>query len=199
MSVDLVSLPPVSRGAPSVVEKPGSEAEAVKAKLQSKVETKPETPHVAEVEAQKKTPTKKSQVQPRTQVKESKSAAKTDAAGAGAEKLGLPEGVEMGSEFGAAKVEGGTFETPTYLNILFAKIKYRWENPFEGQEKTSCVIYFSIMRNGSIIDATIEQSSGIAAFDQSALRAVLSSRPPPLPLEYTGEQLGVHLEFQYLP
>ena len=53
--------------------------------------------------------------------------------------------------------------------------------------------------NGDVVDVTIELSSGVAAFDQSALRAVLSSSPPPLPLEYTGNQLGIHLQFQYLP
>ena len=63
----------------------------------------------------------------------------------------------------------------------------------------TCTIYFTVLRNGHIIDAAVESPSGIAAFDQSALRAVMSSKPPPLPLEYTGNQLGIHLQFQYLP
>jgi len=97
------------------------------------------------------------------------------------------------------QLEGASFETPTYLNILFAKIKYRWDNPFQGIEKIACTIYFTILRNGDVVDVAIELSSGVAAFDQSALRAVLSSSPPPLPLEYTGNQLGIHLQFQYIP
>ena len=57
-----------------------------------------------------------------------------------------------------------------------------------------------IMKDGRIKDAKIETSSGFELFDQAALRAVLSTNPlPPLPREYTGESLGVHLEFEYSP
>jgi TonB family protein len=203
MSVDLVSLPPISRGTPAGVETPGkSDAETVKPKPQTKVEQKPEEPRLAELEKRKKPSTKTKKKQPQSQAKEQKEEkkpAKGESPGIDKDKLGLPAGVEFGSEFGTAKLEGASFETPTYLNILFAKIKYRWDNPYEGSEKTTCTIYFVILRNGDIVDAAIEISSGIAAFDQSALRAVLSSKPPPLPLEYAGNQLGIHLEFQYLP
>jgi len=202
MTVDLVSLPPISKGIQTGTETPGSpQDEAEKAKLQSKVETKPDTPHVAEVQKQKKEATKKPQPKPQTNIEKAEKAGKTKSGKAGeeGERFGLPEGIETGSEFGGVRLDGGNFETPTFLNILFAKIKNRWDNPFQGADKVFCTIYFTIMRDGTIVDAIIEQSSGIPAFDQSALRAVMAASPPPLPLEYTGNSLGIHLQFQYIP
>lgn len=202
MTVDLVSLPPISRGISAGTETPGSpESGAAKPKAQTKVEQKPETPHLAQVENRKKQSTKKPP-KPQTKAEKADKEIKTDPKtppGEDKERFGLPQGVETGSEFGSVRLEGASFETPTYLNIVFAKIKNRWDNPYQSTEKTACVVYFTILQNGGIVDAIIEQSSGIPAFDQSALRAVMSANPPPLPLEYSGNQLGIHLQFQFLP
>ncbi|MCP4580461.1 MAG: TonB family protein [candidate division Zixibacteria bacterium] len=203
MTVDLVSMPPISRGVNTGTETPGTpQVEATKPKAQTKVEQKPTTPRVAEVKKRKRTNTKKPKPKPQTKTEKAdneKKTKNTDQPGAGDERFGLPEGVDYGSEFGSVKLEGDPFETPTFLNILFAKIKTRWDNPYQGTGKVICTIYFTILRNGTVVDAIIEQSSGISAFDQSALRAVISSSPPPLPMQYTGNQLGIHLQFQYLP
>jgi TonB family protein len=112
---------------------------------------------------------------------------------------GLPEGVQLGSEFGFAQLDAQGFDSPIYLNVLFGKIRNAWENPYEGANKIQCTIYFVISRNGKISDSAVEKSSGIEAYDQSALRAVLSSNPPPLPGQFGADELGIHLEFQYLP
>jgi len=203
MSVDLVSLPPISRGVPAGSVTPGSpQTTEAKPKTQSKVEQMPKTPHVAEVNKDKKTNPKKPAPKPPTNAEKADNEKKTDKSaqpGDNEERYGLPQGVDIGSEFGAVQLEGASFETPTYLNILFGKIKYNWDNPIEGTEKIICTIYFTILRQGNVVDAIVEKSSGIAAFDQSALRAVMSSSPPPLPLEYSGNQLGIHLQFQYQP
>jgi len=202
MTVDLVSMPPISKGKPAGTETPGkTEAKAIKPKAETKVEQKPDAPRLAEIEKKKRQPRKKPKQKPKTQAETSKNNTSKNAekSGIDEDRLGLPEGVEFGSEFGTVRLEGASFETPTYLNILFAKIKYRWDNPFQGMDTISCFVYFTILRNGDLADATVETSSGIAAFDQSALRAVLSSKPPPLPLEYTGNQLGVHLQFKFVP
>ena len=59
------------------------------------------------------------------------------------------------------------------------------------------VIHFRIEKDGTISDAAVERSSGLPFVDRAALRAVLSSSPlPPLPVEYAGSQLGVHLKFE---
>ncbi len=204
MNVDLVSLPPISKGTPAGSETPGqTRAEAVKPKAQTKVETKPTTTHMAEIEKNKRQNTKK-KPKPKPQTKAEKADSEkpkdNDAQpGDAPERIGLPEGVETGSEFGGVRLDGANFETPTYINILFAKIKNRWNNPFQGTDKTNAIIYFTILRNGTVVDPIVEKSSGAPSFDQSALRAVIESKPPPLPLEYTGNQLGIHLEFQYVP
>jgi len=185
MVVDLVS-PPISKGMPEGSTDAGRPQQT---KPKTKIEQTPPGAHMSEVNKAKK---------PARQQKPLETP-KTGKAAESRDKPGLPQGVIYGSEFGDVNLEGGQFETPTYLNILFAKIKNRWDNPFQGSEKIACVIYFTVEKGGAISDATIEQSSGIAAFDQSALRAVLSASPPPLPLEYSGNQLGIHLEFQFMP
>jgi TonB family protein len=184
--VDLVSLPPMAKGVEGGSEDFGRPQQT---KPKTKVAEPPQASHMTEVQPNKK-PAR--QQKPQDTPKAGKPAESRD-------KPGLPQGLNYGSEFGDVSVEGGQFETPTYLNILFAKIKNRWDNPFQGSDKIACVIYFTIEKGGAISDATIEMSSGIAAFDQSALRAVLNASPPPLPLEYSGTQLGIHLQFQFLP
>jgi TonB family protein len=187
MTVDLISMPPIARGIENGAQQVG---ELKKAKQRQIVPENPTSTHMSEIQKNKKP------ARQRTPEELEKANKKP-----GESKLreGLPQGIAFGSEFGDVSLEGGKFETPTYLNILFAKIKGRWDNPYQGIEKITCVIYFTIERGGNIADATIEKSSGIAAFDQSALRAALSASPPPLPIEYSGNQLGIHLEFQFLP
>lgn len=187
MVVDLVSLPPIAKGIPDGAQQTG---QLSKVKQRPIIPENPAGAHISEIQKNKKPARERT---PQEMEKASKKP------GESRETEGLPQGVNFGSEFGDVSLEGGRFETPTYLNILFAKIKGRWDNPYQGIEKITCVIYFTIERNGNIADATIEKSSGVAAFDQSALRAALSASPPPLPLEYSGNQLGIHLEFQFLP
>ena len=112
---------------------------------------------------------------------------------------GLPDGVQLGSEFGFAQLDASGFDSPIFLNVLFGKIRNAWENPYEGANKIQCTIYFVISRDGKITDSAVEKSSGIEAYDQAALRAVLGSNPPPLPGQFGSDELGIHLDFQYLP
>jgi TonB family protein len=185
-TVDLVSLPPISKGTPGGAQQVG---DLPKAKQRQIIPETPSGAHMTDLQNKKK---------PKRERSPEEIAKANKKPGQGEQGEGLPEGVVYGSEFGDVSLEGGAFETPTYLNILFAKIKNRWDNPYQSGDKISCIIYFTIERTGNIADATIEQSSGISAFDQSALRAVLSASPPPLPIEYSGTQLGIHLEFQFL-
>ncbi len=115
------------------------------------------------------------------------------------ERKGLPEGVELGSEFGSARLDATGFDSPYYLNVLFSKIRNRWDNPYEGIDTVGCTIYFVIDRKGKIVDSAIENSSGLSAYDHAALRAVLAAKPPPLPNQFGSEELGIHLQFRYLP
>jgi TonB family protein len=183
--------PPPARG----VEKPA--VAKTENKKPSKIIKKTETPktdtRVAEVNKRKKPARKKTETKqaPQTQTE----AAKTQTQ----EKQGLPEGVDLGSEFGSASLDIAGFDSPYYLNIVFSKIRRSWDNPVAGGDTVSCIIYFVIDRQGKISDSAIENSSGWSAYDQAALRAVLGSKPPPLPNQFGSEELGIHLEFRYIP
>ena len=59
---------------------------------------------------------------------------------------------------------------------------------------------FQINRNGQITGLAIAKTSGNPYYDQAALRAVLESAPfPPLPQDFPGSFLRVHLGFNFSP
>jgi TonB family protein len=112
---------------------------------------------------------------------------------------------EFGAEYGlgngisAATVDGGGFGSSYYLSLVFGRIRDLWDNPVQTSSVVQVTIYFRILKDGQVLDAQVEKSSGIDLFDQSAMRAIISSAPlPPLPTEYRGEYLGIHLEFEYI-
>jgi TonB family protein len=60
------------------------------------------------------------------------------------------------------------------------------------------VFTFEILRDGSIVNAQMMQSSGNASVDNSALRAILGSSPlAPLPSEYSGSNVSVQFWFDF--
>ncbi len=105
----------------------------------------------------------------------------------------------LGDGISSAQVDAHDFGSPYYLSLIFGKIRAVWENPVQASSTLMTTIYFKILRDGSIMEAKVEKTSGIDLFDQSAVRAIVSSTPfPPLPNEFTGEYLGIHLEFEYI-
>jgi len=88
------------------------------------------------------------------------------------------------------------FQFSYYIQRMLVAIGMNWFKPSQGGS-VSPVIHFRIEKDGTISDAAVERSSGLPFVDRAALRAVLSSSPlPPLPVEYAGSQLGVHLKFE---
>jgi TonB family protein len=140
----------------------------------------PETP----IPEPKKTPKKESALRPKPQKpKQSK------------------ESLKGGSGLGA-KVEGTEgFEYSYYLSMILSKIGENWRNPYQGAAlRLITLVEFKISREGKIYDVRVEESSGDGVYDQAALRAVYATRTlPPLPPEFGGEYLKVHLEFEYSP
>src|SRR6266850_1672170 len=66
-----------------------------------------------------------------------------------------------------------------------------------GGAATRAVVYFRIGRGGDVTAVQLERGSGVDFFDRTAVRAVILSDPlPPLPLAYTGADLGVHFGFE---
>ncbi len=194
MIVRLAS-PPPARGVPNPPPAQKTVEPAKPQPKKQKVEQVTKDTRVAEVNPKKK-PKKPEQPKPvPTTTREEPSAQDIR----DAKSKGLPQGVDLGSEFGGARLDAMGFDSPYYLNILFNKIRNAWDNPFEGDNKIQCTIYFVVSREGKVVDSAIETSSGIVAYDQAALRAVLASKPPPLPNQFDSEELGIHLEFQYIP
>ena len=105
----------------------------------------------------------------------------------------------LGDGISSAQVDAYNFGSPYYLSLVFGKIRDTWENPLQSSSTLMTTIYFRILRDGNIVETKVEKTSGIDLFDQSAMRAIISSAPfPPLPNEFTGEYLGIHLEFEYI-
>ena len=88
-----------------------------------------------------------------------------------------------------------------YLQFLSDKVSSSWftslvDPGVSGVFQTQ--VYFKIFRNGQVGDLKVEVSSGVPAFDLSALRAIQTAAPfAPLPSEYDGQYLGIHLIFEH--
>ena len=105
----------------------------------------------------------------------------------------------LGDGISSAQLDAYIFGSPYYLSIVFGKIRDEWENPVQSSSNLMTTIYFRILRDGNIVETKVEKTSGSDLFDQSAMRAIISGAPfPPLPNEFSGEYLGIHLEFEYV-
>lgn len=59
-------------------------------------------------------------------------------------------------------------------------------------------VHFDILRDGTVTNVEVPQSSGIAEVDRSAVRAVLASNPlGPLPPAYSGNKVSVEFFFDF--
>ena len=95
-----------------------------------------------------------------------------------------------------ATLDDADFKYSYYIERMLVSIGMNWFKPAQAGT-VSPVVHFKIERDGTISDATVERSSGLPFVDRAALRAVVTSSPlPPLPSEYGGSQLGVHLKFE---
>lgn len=93
----------------------------------------------------------------------------------------------------------GDFRWAYYLASVRNKIGQRWVPPAGLTGRTvRATVYFRIGRDGSVSLARMEDGSGMAFFDQTAMRALQLATPlPPLPAGYNGDWLGVHFGFEY--
>ena len=74
-----------------------------------------------------------------------------------------------------------------------------WNDDLETPRRdVAAMVNFRIDRMGKVTASYVEEPSGTGVFDQAALRAIAQSDPlPPLPQDYMGDWLGVHLRFVY--
>jgi protein TonB len=107
------------------------------------------------------------------------------------------EPTDPGISLVAPLMEAVALKYPYYMNALVRKMDANWSPPRSGSgEGREVLVTFMILRDGSVRNPEIGQSSGNMFYDQAALRSVLRSMPfPPLPPGYPEENLKVHFSF----
>jgi TonB family protein len=88
------------------------------------------------------------------------------------------------------------FCCPEYLQDMISRIRANW---VEQQQSVGVVVMkYTILRNGTITDAKIEEPSNIYALDAASQRAMaLTPKVAPLPGAFPEDHLTVHLRFEY--
>jgi TonB family protein len=77
-------------------------------------------------------------------------------------------------------------------------IARNWTPPAGVASGTRVEVTFRVRRDGSLSAPRVETSSGNTFFDQAGIRAVIvTDHLPPLPLGYSGADLGIHFGFEY--
>jgi len=138
----------------------------------------------APAEAHGKTPVRGEQVRAGSAV------AETGERGQG---FGLASGGGAGS---GSTLDVADFCCPDYLILMSDRIQSNWSQQVEVAG--AVVVKFTIQRDGSLTDSTVESSSGYSSLDLNALRAVrLTRQLPPLPAAFPNPTLTVHLNFKY--
>lgn len=109
--------------------------------------------------------------------------------------------------FGGLSTAGGTglttsnfglenFCCPDYLQTMVQLIRRHW-NQEQGATGT-VVVKYTIRRDGMLTQIELVKPSGNFLLDQESRRAVIkTAQLPPLPREYTGQHLTIHLTFEY--
>jgi TonB family protein len=98
---------------------------------------------------------------------------------------------------------GGDFagRYPAYVEAIRRRIAQNWlQSTIDPSARASRTIHavatFTIMRDGTVRDIRISESSRNSSFDNSGLRALYDSNPmPPLPSDYNGSYVSVTFDF----
>lgn len=112
--------------------------------------------------------------------------------------VALPYADVGGGMRGQVAVDAKNFEFAYYLQQVRVLIARNWTPQPGLPPGTRVELYFRVARDGTITAPVVEVSSGNEFFDQSAQRAVLvTGHLPPLPLGWSGSDLGIHFGFEY--
>lgn len=107
-----------------------------------------------------------------------------------------PSGIDLGGAGGGSPFDTD-FEYAYYVQQMLGRIQQRWQRTAVSSEAV-VIVQFTILRDGSVRDVNVEQSSGAGILDRAAMRAVMLADPmPPLPNSFPRDQVGVHLRFTY--
>jgi protein TonB len=115
--------------------------------------------------------------------------------GATGQSLGLSFG---GGAGGTQTITLADFCCPAYVTVMLEQIRRGWANV--QPDRGTTVMKYTILRDGTVTDISVEKSSGSSLLDRAS-RAALDlfrrDRARPLPPEYTGESLTIYLTFPY--
>ena len=116
--------------------------------------------------------------------------------GGGGEQGPTGSGIGIGGSGGMPGFDQD-FEYAYYVKTMLGRIRQHYQR-FAVRGTATVVVRFTIMKDGSVREAEIEQSSGVRVLDRGSLRAVMLADPlPPLPNSYPRDRVGVHLRFTY--
>lgn len=97
---------------------------------------------------------------------------------------------------GSVSADMPDFPYPWYLTLLRQKVWDQWSSRMPPGT-LDCMVQFSVLRDGSITDVRIEESSGDSSFDYAAAGSVRGAVPlPPLPPQFKERFLKVHIQFK---
>ncbi|MCX6544466.1 MAG: TonB family protein [Acidobacteria bacterium] len=124
----------------------------------------------------------------------------------GADAAQTASNPNRGLGFGGLSTGGGTgaggyldvanFCCPDYLVTMLQLVQSNW--PARQEVAGETLVKFRILRDGRLTEIELERSSGYAALDLTAQRALfLTQRLPPLPSAFPEDHLTVHLRFPY--
>jgi TonB family protein len=99
-------------------------------------------------------------------------------------------------------LDDATFQYGWYLSNMSSIFSRNWTRPIKPDlDRTlRAVVHFRIQKDGQLTEIVLEQASGDASLDRSALRAIQDSKQlPPLPPGYGKDSLGVRFFFDLVP
>ncbi|MFA6110891.1 MAG: TonB family protein [Candidatus Latescibacterota bacterium] len=99
---------------------------------------------------------------------------------------------------GGLRIDGEAFPYQGYLDTLTALIKEKWDQRMiaDAGQALKATVFFSLDRDGTVLECRVEAPSGTFEFDDAARKAVFQASPVnPLPSGFKGTGLGVHLDF----
>jgi len=147
-------------------------------------------PRLPQVKVRPERPLPKKNWRPRQRIKKKDTGARRDSSTG-----------NTGKKTGKAPIDGmkvdQEFDYPDYLIGLRDRIERNWRPP-TLRTSLRTRVYFRIARNGKVLRSFVETKTGNMAFDMAAMNAVINSAPfPPLPEDYPGEYIGIHMDFIY--
>ena len=104
-------------------------------------------------------------------------------------------GLSTGGGGAGGQINLGDFCCPGYVGEMLQIIQRNWRQQQGARGAT--IMRFVIDRQGALSDISVARSSGNFLLDQAAQRALVLTKLPPLPREYTNPTLTVNLEFNF--